>query len=73
MAKLNARDWHDLVTGLGLLPIEVQFEGTLTDDQEAALTHYYDNVDAVDDSARCLADAFGLSAPFNDDGTLNLP
>ena len=72
MAQLNKRDWNDLVRGLGLLPIEAQWDGTLTDDQEAALMYYYDCLNWLVESARTLADVFGLPAPFADDGTPNL-
>ena len=60
MAKLNARDYEDLKRGLEMLPRELQFEGTLTDDQGVELMRYEDDRAFLRATIEDLAQAFGL-------------
>ena len=41
MAKLNERDWRDVRLALEMLPKELQFEGTLTTEQEELVNDDY--------------------------------
>ena len=41
MAKLNERDWQDVRRALDMLPVELQFEGTLTQEQQEMVDDEY--------------------------------
>ena len=58
MAQLNKRDWRDVWRFLEEFPQEIQFEGTLTDEQEDKLSEFQDRLEAFFDACVGLGLAF---------------
>ena len=62
MAYLNPRDRKDLANALQILPAELQFVGTLTDDQGYAVDQYREVVEELACVQKYLAAAFKEAA-----------